>query len=66
MPAERESSRLPGSALLVRANVAAPVATLYTRIGDRFGWLSVAAAAVLLASGRRRTAQATIALKDNR
>jgi apolipoprotein N-acyltransferase len=64
--AERESSPLPGSALLVTANVAAPVATFYTHTGDLFGWLSVAAAAVLLASGRRSTAPSTIALKDNR
>jgi apolipoprotein N-acyltransferase len=53
---ERASSALPGSTLLVRATVGAPVATLYTRIGDVFGWLCVAGAAVLLASGRRGTA----------
>jgi apolipoprotein N-acyltransferase len=64
--AESASSSLPGSTLLARANIAAPVATLYTRIGDLFGWLSVAAAAVLLASGRRVTARATIALRGNR
>jgi apolipoprotein N-acyltransferase len=50
--AERDSGALPGAAMLVRANVSAPVSTLYTRIGDLFGWLSVAAAALLLASGR--------------
>lgn len=45
--AQQESAALPGSALLVRARVPAPVATLYTRIGDLAGWLCV----VLVAAG---------------
>jgi apolipoprotein N-acyltransferase len=63
---ERESSTLPGSTLLVTAKVAAPLATLYTRIGDLFGWFCVAASAVLLTVGRSATARARITLKDNR
>jgi apolipoprotein N-acyltransferase len=51
--AERASRSLPGEQLLVRARIAAPVPTLYTRIGDVLGWLCVAAGAVLLAVGRR-------------
>lgn len=50
--AERESRGLPGASMLVRANVSEPVSTLYTRIGDLFGWLTVAAAALLMAIGR--------------
>jgi apolipoprotein N-acyltransferase len=55
--AERESSELPGSSLLVRATVTEPVSTLYTRVGDLFGWLSVAAAALLFIPRRARTIQ---------
>ncbi|MET0320353.1 MAG: nitrilase-related carbon-nitrogen hydrolase [Duganella sp.] len=40
--AQRDSAAMPGSALLVRTQVPAPVATLYTRIGDLAGWLCVA------------------------
>jgi apolipoprotein N-acyltransferase len=52
--AETESKPLPGSALLARLQVPERVHTLYTRIGDPFGWLCVAASAVLLLLGRRR------------
>ena len=52
--AERESRPLPGIAMLVRANVSAPVSTIYTRIGDLFGWLCVVAAGVFMAMGRGR------------
>lgn len=45
--AQQESAALPGSALLVRTLVPAPVATLYTRIGDAAGWLCV----MLVAAG---------------
>jgi apolipoprotein N-acyltransferase len=51
--AERASRALPGQQLLVRAPIAAPVPTLFTRIGDVLGWLCVAAGAVLLVVGRR-------------
>jgi apolipoprotein N-acyltransferase len=58
--AERESRPLPGSALLVRAEIAPPLPTLYTRVGDLPGWLCVAAAAFLLGIGRgRRGEEAT-------
>jgi apolipoprotein N-acyltransferase len=52
--AERESRPLPGSMLLVRAVIPPPRPTLYMRIGDLLGWLCVAAAAMLLVSGRGR------------
>jgi apolipoprotein N-acyltransferase len=51
--AELPSSPMPGSSLRAKATVPGPVQTLYTRIGNLFGWLSVAAAAVLLSLGRR-------------
>ena len=51
--AEQPSRPLPGQQLLVRVPIAAPVPTLYTRIGDVLGWLCVAVSAVLLAIGRR-------------
>jgi apolipoprotein N-acyltransferase len=46
--AETSSSEMPGRSLLVTIAVAAQVPTLYTRIGNVFGWLCVAAAAVFL------------------
>jgi apolipoprotein N-acyltransferase len=49
--AETISSVLPGHSLLVRVVVADPLPTLYTRIGNLFGWLCVAAAAAFLALG---------------
>jgi apolipoprotein N-acyltransferase len=51
--AERPSSAMPGSSLLARVIVANPLPTLYTRIGNLFGWLCVAAAAVFLLIGRK-------------
>jgi apolipoprotein N-acyltransferase len=55
--ARRDSALMPGSAMLVRVKVSAPVPTLYSRIGDAFGWLCVvvalAAATAMLAGGRR-------------
>lgn len=51
---EAESKRLSGSALLAEVQVPDRVPTLYTRIGDVFGWLCVAAGAVLLFLGRRQ------------
>jgi len=50
---EKESKPLPGSVLLARVPVADRVPTLYTQIGDLFGWTCVAAGAVLLLIGRR-------------
>ena len=52
--AEKESRPLPGSSLLARLQVTARVPTLYSRTGDRFGWLCVAVSVVLLAIGRRQ------------
>jgi apolipoprotein N-acyltransferase len=56
--AEHASSAMPGSALLVKVAVGAPLATLYKQIGDLFGWSCVAAAAILLASALRGQPQA--------
>jgi apolipoprotein N-acyltransferase len=50
--AEVPSSAMPGRALLVRVIVTNPVPTLYTRIGNLFGWLCVAAAALLFVLSR--------------
>jgi apolipoprotein N-acyltransferase len=54
--AERPSSAMPGSSLLVKVVVTNPVPTLYTRIGNLLGWLCVAGAVVLLSLSRRRAA----------
>lgn len=54
--AEIQSGPLPGSALLVRVPESGQVPTLYTAIGDLFGWICVAASPVLLLTGRRRPA----------
>jgi len=58
---EIPSSAMPGRSLLVRAVVPPQAPTLYTRIGNLFGWLSVAAAAVFLAVGRKRASAANAA-----
>jgi apolipoprotein N-acyltransferase len=50
--AEVPSSAMPGRSLLLKVVIAAPVQTLYTRIGNIPGWLCVAAAAVSLSLGR--------------
>jgi apolipoprotein N-acyltransferase len=50
--AERRSSPMPGSTLLVKATVADPLQTLYTQIGNLFGWLCVVAAALFLSLNR--------------
>ncbi|MGA3162411.1 MAG: nitrilase-related carbon-nitrogen hydrolase [Terracidiphilus sp.] len=54
--AERPSSDMPGSTLLVKMVVTNPVPALYTRIGNLLGWLCVAGAVVLLSLNRRRVA----------
>jgi apolipoprotein N-acyltransferase len=55
--AEVPSSEMPGRSLLATTVIRAQVPTLYTRIGNLFGWLSVAAGAVFLAIGRGRARQ---------
>ena len=50
--AEVPSGELPGRALLATVTVTGPVTILYTRIGNLFGWICVAAAALFLAFGR--------------
>jgi apolipoprotein N-acyltransferase len=50
--AEVPSSELPGRSLLAAVTVTGPVPTLFTRIGNLFGWICVAAAALFLALGR--------------
>jgi apolipoprotein N-acyltransferase len=50
--AAQPSRPLPGQHLLVRAQVPAPIATLYTHLGDTWGWVCVAAGVVLLVLGR--------------
>lgn len=46
--AERDSSRMPGSTLLATVLIPKQIATLYTRIGNAFGWLCVLISAALL------------------
>jgi apolipoprotein N-acyltransferase len=55
--AEIASQPLPGSALLARVPASGRVPTLYTAIGDLFGWTCVAASPFLLLLGRRWTAR---------
>jgi apolipoprotein N-acyltransferase len=50
--AEAPSSAMPGRSLLATVIVANPLPTLYTRIGNIFRWLCVAAAVLLLAVSR--------------
>jgi apolipoprotein N-acyltransferase len=59
--AERPSSAMPGSSLLATAIVANPLPTLYTRIGNFFGWLCVVAAAILLLLSRASVTAGAIA-----
>jgi apolipoprotein N-acyltransferase len=49
--AETTSNVMPGRSLLVKVTVAPPVHTLYTRIGNLFGWICVIAAPVFLVLG---------------
>jgi apolipoprotein N-acyltransferase len=50
--AEIPSSAMPGRSLLARVIVANPLPTVYTRIGNVFGWLSVVAAVLLFVLSR--------------
>ena len=52
--AESRSGPLPGANMLVTLRVGASEGTLYKQVGDAFGWLCVAAGAMLLAVGRGR------------
>jgi apolipoprotein N-acyltransferase len=54
--AERPSRPMPGSTLLLRLQVAAPLHTLYTLVGDAAGWLCVLGAAAMLYGRWRRPA----------
>ncbi len=63
---ERQSSGLPGSAMLVRTSVSAPISTVYTKTGDLLGWLCVGAGAFLAVVGRGRAEPRRIAAQDNR
>lgn len=51
--AQQISQPLPGSTLLVRVPVGAPVPTLYTRVGNVLGWLCVVGGAGFLLIGLR-------------
>ena len=53
---EMPSGPMPGRSMVVAIPVRAQVPTLYSRIGDLFGWLSVAVGAVFLGMGRRKVA----------
>ena len=50
--AEIPSSAMPGRSLLARVTVANPLPTVYTRIGNGFGWLCVVAAVLLFVLSR--------------
>ena len=50
--AEIPSSAMPGRSLLARVTVANPIPTVYTRIGNVFGWLCVVAAVLLFVLSR--------------
>jgi len=50
--AQRDSSPLPGSSLVVTIPLSRQLPTVYTRIGDSFGWLCVLAGIVLLICSR--------------
>lgn len=58
--AERPSSAMPGSSLLAKVIVGDPLHTLYTRIGNLFGWLCVAAAVILLSINRTTVPHRTV------
>ena len=64
--AEVPSSELPGRSLLATVTVTGPVPTLYTRIGNLFGWLCVAAAALFLALGRHLWRRSSPRASENR
>jgi apolipoprotein N-acyltransferase len=64
--AERQSQSLPGATLLARVNLTAPIATLYTRIGDLFGWLCVIAAAAMMLAARLGQKSRSIAPETTR
>jgi apolipoprotein N-acyltransferase len=52
--AVERSAKLPGTTLFQTMKVGPRVVTLYTRIGDAFGWLCVAAAIALTLLGLRK------------
>jgi apolipoprotein N-acyltransferase len=57
MLAVERSAKLPGTTLFGKVTVGPRVATVYTRIGDAFGWICVAAAVLLTALAIRRGAR---------
>jgi apolipoprotein N-acyltransferase len=64
--AEVPSSELPGRSLLATVTVTGPLPTLYTRIGNLFGWICVAAAALFLALGRTLRHKSSPRASENR
>ncbi|CAH0141618.1 (R)-stereoselective amidase [Massilia sp. Bi118] len=59
---EKASGPLPGVTMLGRVPAAAPGATLYSRVGDVFGWLCTVAAILLFAVGWAHRAHAVLAM----
>ena len=58
--ASKPSAFLPGNALLAQVSLPRQLGTLYTRIGDAFGWLCVALAAALVILRNGKTASVTM------
>lgn len=50
---EQESAAIPGRTLFAKLRIAPPMSTIYTRIGDLFGWAGVVVAGFFLLIGRR-------------
>jgi apolipoprotein N-acyltransferase len=59
------SAKLPGTALVATVDLSAPMATVYTRIGDSLGWASVLAAILLTVTSHLRMRRARIIAELN-
>lgn len=57
--AVNRSNTIPGATLFATVEVGPPLTTIYTRIGDAFGWLCVLAAAGLVAAAHWRALNPT-------